>query len=92
MTQLADLIQPLQGLIHQILACSDLCRSYLRVGTIASLGGPFDRREILVVAVAVAKKEESLETSSLSEPHRMLTEELSASPDKTDLFVEHRDG
>ena len=64
----------------------------MSVGPISTLGGPFDRRKVLMVAIAVPKEEQPIEPGSFPKPHRMLTKELATASDKRYLFVEHRNG
>ena len=63
---LSNLVEPHQRLIHKALSGSNLRRSDLGVRTVPTLRYRFDGREILVVAIAIAKEKERLESSSFA--------------------------
>ena len=89
---LTDLIEPLQSLIHQILTSPDLRRGHLGISTVPPLGSRLDRREVLMIPIAVPKEKTTLHPGSLTQPNRMVAEKLSAPTHKRYLLVQHRYG
>jgi hypothetical protein len=72
---------PLKSLIDQLFASTNFGWCYLTIGPVTTLGSRLDRREVLMVAVAIATKEKLLDSSPLSQANCMLTKKLARGPD-----------
>jgi hypothetical protein len=70
------LVQPDQGGIHEPFARPNRYRGNTRVGAVSSLGDRFDRWEIEMMPVAIAKEEKLPDPGPFLQTDRVLTEEL----------------
>src|SRR6185295_7765164 len=52
------LVDPCQRRVHHLFARTDFRRRHRVVGAVTSLGGGLDGREVLMIAVAIAEKEQ----------------------------------
>src|SRR5262245_53864240 len=77
-----------QRAIHDTLARADFGAGRRRCGAIAAFAGCFDRREILLVIVAVSQEKQVFEPRSAFQIERMPTEKLAGDADETDPPVE----
>src|SRR5215471_12832935 len=92
MRALFDLAQHLinsdQRSIHDLFSGADRDRRHGVVGPVPALGYGFDRREILMVAVAIAEEKKLFHPGPCFQPHRMVTEELARDADERKLSVQ----
>jgi hypothetical protein len=68
--------QPGERCIHELFSGSHGGRCDFVIGAITSFGGGLNRREVLVIAIAIAEKEKLLDAGSFSQAHRVLAEEF----------------
>lgn len=64
---------PDQRLVHDLLAGADFGWRDLTVRAVAPFRSGFDRREVLMIAVAVTEEEQAADSGSFPQSDRMLT-------------------
>src|SRR3989442_8982915 len=82
------LVNPNERRVHHLFPGANFRRCHRVVGAITTLGRGFDGREILMVAVAVAKKEKLFYPHPLLQTDRMIAEKFAGNTDERDLAIQ----
>src|SRR6266851_6399693 len=86
----AHFVEVDQGPIHHELAGADFGGGNGGVGAIAALGRALNRREILLIVVAISQEQHMLQARPLFQAQRMPAKKLPRYSDEPDLAIQKR--